>query len=290
MHYKRITVLFTLPVVMIFFGLLMQSCARKDASPSNRYVVLSPEIAEILCAIGAEADIVGVTDECIYPASLTAKTSVGKFGALNREKIIALKPTLIFSSSLEQQAVAEEFAKLGFRVESFYPRSLDHMLSGIRDIGKLTHHTREASDLADDLAVFIRDTRDKAKGSPRPKVYLEIYRDPLMSVSDQSFVGELIELAGGDNIFPTLERDYSRIDPEDVISAAPDIIICYSQDTLAGITNRKGWQDIPAVRDKRIYFDKDIDPDWIQRAGPRIVNGTGRLIEIYQDWAEDQRK
>ena len=102
-----------------------------------------------------------------------------------------------------------------------------------------------------------------------------------MSVSDQSFVGELIELAGGDNIFTELERDYSRIKAEDVIRAAPDIIICYSQDSVDNIKKRMGWQNIPAVQNNRIYFEKDLNPDWILRAGPRCILGARRLQEIF---------
>jgi iron complex transport system substrate-binding protein len=117
-------------------------------------------------------------------------------------------------------------------------------------------------------------------GKPRPKVYLEINLEPLMSVSDQSFVGELIELAGGDNIFTTLERDYSRIKAESVIKAKPEIMICYSQDTMDNIRKRLGWKDIPAIKNQLIYFEKDLNPDWLLRAGPRCLLGIMRLQEI----------
>ena len=90
----------------------------------------------------------------------------------------------------------------------------------------------------------------------------------------------LIETAGGNNVFDVLERDYCRIDAEDVVAAKPDIIICYSQETLQTILNRKGWQDIPAIRNKRVYFEKDINPDWMQRATPRAILGMERLREL----------
>ncbi|HNX37108.1 MAG TPA: cobalamin-binding protein [Candidatus Cloacimonadota bacterium] len=261
--------------------LLAYGCAKPKQENKDRYVVLSPEIAEILCALGAASDIVGVTDECTYPAELHGIESVGKFGALDREKIISLKPTVIFSSALEQEAIASEFSKLGFRVESYYPKSLDSMIMGIREIGGIVDKHNEMLALTDSLLSFISRTRKQTAGQTRPRVYIEIYRDPLMSASDQSFVGELIELAGGDNVFPTLERDYSRVKAEDVINSNPDVIICYSQDTLASILSRKGWQNIPAIKNKQIYFEKDIEPDLIQRAGPRIVQGVTRLREIF---------
>ncbi|MDZ4121495.1 MAG: helical backbone metal receptor, partial [Candidatus Cloacimonadaceae bacterium] len=252
------------------------------AQESRSIVVLSPEVAEILVAIGAEDRIVGVTEECTYPEVLLSKPRVGKFGLLDRERIISLKPALIFASALEQEGLAGEFSRLGYRVETVYPRSLAEMISEIRRIGEIVDMAESANALADSLAMEIARIKMAAdlRGA-KPRVYLEIYRDPLMSVSDQSFVGELIETAGGDNIFPTLERDYARIKAEDVVSARPDIIICYSHDTLDNILNRKGWSNIPAIQTQSIYFESDIDPDLIQRAGPRAIQGMQILAEIF---------
>ncbi len=247
-----------------------------------RYVVLSPELAEIIAVIEGTNNIVGVTEECAWPAELQAKARVGKFGALDREKIIALQPTLVFASSLEQQAAATELAKLGIPVHTVYPRSIEELLEAVKTVGAALKMPDRAAFVADSLRAEL--DRIKATpppgGSPRPKVYLEIYREPLMSVADSSFVGQLIELAGGDNIFSHLERDYSRIRAEDVIRAKPDIMICYSRDSLANIQKRLGWQDIPAVKNNRICFENDLNPDWILRAGPRCVQGAKRLREI----------
>lgn len=269
--------------LILIMIMVLCSCAKSSKEQEARYVVLSPEVAEILYAIGAGDKIVGITEECTFPEALKGLAVVGKFGALNREQVIALKPTIIFSSALEQEAIAAEFSKLGYRVESFYPESIDDMLIGVRHLGVVTNHNEAASSLADSLSEHISAMKQSAPSS-RPKIYLEIYRDPLMSVADSSFVGQLIEVAGGDNIFSSLERDYARVKTEAVIQAAPDIMICYSQDSLENILNRKGWQDIPAIRDKRIYFEKDISPDLIQRAGPRIIQGLQRLREIILQW------
>lgn len=261
-------------------GFGISACKKNTQGEENRYVVLSPEVAEILAAIGATDRIVGLTEECTHPEELLTKEIVGKFGMLNREKIVSLDPGIIFSSALEQKAVAEEFTKLGYRVETVYPRTVAEMFSEIERLGKITGLEENASALITQMRSEYDTVQKQSEGLSRPKVYLEIYRDPLMSVSDQSFVGELIEVAGGDNIFSVLERDYSRIKAEDVINAAPDIIICYSQDSLSNILNRKGWQRIPAIQNKQVYFEADLNPDWIQRAGPRTVLGIKRLQEI----------
>ncbi|MDZ4181266.1 MAG: helical backbone metal receptor [Candidatus Cloacimonadaceae bacterium] len=282
-RYKHLPIL-TGVISLILLCLGMSSCHTQSSTAEDRYVVLSPEVAEIIAALGATNSIVGITEECDFPAELAAIPKVGKFGMLNKESIIALKPSIVFTSALEQEAMAQELKKLGLRVEQIYPRSLDEMIAEIRRLGTIIGKEEAAKALADSIAGFLTALKADTSDSPKPKVYIEIYRDPLMSVSDASYVGELIESAGGDNIFAVLERDYARVKNEDVIKAMPDIMICYSQDSLQNILNRKGWQDIPAIRKRRIYFEKDIDPDLIQRATPRAMQGIKRLREIFAEF------
>ena len=259
------------------------SCSKtNEIKAGQRIVVLSPEVAEIVATLGGTDLLVGITEECDYPPELGKVPKIGKFGAIKREAILALKPDLVFTSALEQEALAQELSKLGLKVEQIYPKKLNDLPLSITRIGNLIGKSAEADVLARSIELSIRAMRSQTAGAKRPKVYLEIYRDPLMSVSDSSFVGEVIETAGGDNIFSVLERDYARVDPEDVVAARPDIIICYSQDTLANILARKGWQDLPAIRNKRVYFEKDIDPDWILRATPRTILGLQKLRELFQ--------
>ncbi|MBP7309674.1 MAG: cobalamin-binding protein [Candidatus Cloacimonetes bacterium] len=271
--------------VLIILALLLGACGPASQSKGG-YVVLSPEVAEILCAIGAEEQISGVTAECDYPPSLASKYPVGNFSTVNKEAILAMKPELVFCSALEQEGIAGELKKLGLKVIEVYPKSLGALLNEINRLGKLTGHAAEAAQLRTSMETAIKDIKTSNTGKARPKVYLEIYRDPLMSVADSSLVGELIETAGGDNIFPTLERDYARVSAEAIIKAAPDIMICYSQDTLANIRTRKGWQDIPAIKTGHIYFEDSISPDLIQRATPRSIEGMKALQTAFSTWRE----
>lgn len=270
-----------LPVLVLSLG-CQQSETRgnRHKESEKRYVVLSPELAEIIALIEGTDNIVGRTEECNYPESISAKPVVGKFGALNREKIINLKPTLVFASSLEQQAIGAELQKLGIKVVTVYPKSIQEMLEAVRTVGKAISQVQRAAYVADSLSTELAELQKNIPAGNRPKVYVEIYSEPMMSVSDQSFVGSLVETAGGDNIFSELERDYSRINAEEVIKANPDIVLCYSQLRQQDVVKRLGWQNIPAVRTNKIYFEKDLNPDWIMRAGPRCLLGIRRLQEI----------
>jgi len=276
-----------LPIIIIII-LFTFSCKQSEKNQKKGIVVLSPEVAEIICALNAENEITGITAECNYPPSLQQKKIVGSFSSIDKEAIIALNPRLIFCSSLEQESIALDLKNLGFQVEVIYPESINAMFSDIERIGTLIRRKEAAGKLVKDLKEEREKIKANSQGKLRPKVYLEIYRNPLMSVSDSSFVGELIETAGGDNIFPRLERDYARINPEAVISAKPDIMICYSQDTLENIINRKGWQNIPAIQKRKIFFEKDINPDLIQRATPRCIEGMKILSKLFEDWQKEQ--
>lgn len=276
----------TLLIIIIpLFSML--SCKPREAVSKASYVVLSPEVAEILAALGASDEISGITVECDYPPELSNKVIVGNFGAIDKEKVLALDPQIVFTSALEQEAIATDLRKLGIEVVTSYPKNLDEMLSEIFRLGEIVGRQSEAKALVDSLQTEIGEIGKAAENSgKKPKVYLEIYRDPLMSVSDESLVGELINHSGGINAFQILERDYSRINPEEVIKAMPDIMICYSRDSLENIISRKGWNVIPAIKNRQIYFEEDISPDLIQRASPRSIQGMKELAKIYQKWRE----
>jgi len=267
--------------LMVCFMMLTACKTAKFKTEGKRYVVLSPEIAEIIAMIEGTDNIVGITEECNFPSEYAGKTVVGKFGSVNKERLISLKPGIVFVSSLEQRSLASDLAKLGIRYVTIYPSTIAEMLTGIQTIGDVLGKPQRAKFVADSLRAELEKVRANTANKPRPKVYLEIYREPLMSVSDQSFVGELIELAGGDNIFSKLERDYSRIKAEDVIKAKPEIMICYSQDSKDNIRKRLGWKNLPAIRNDRIYFEPEINPDLILRAGPRCLLGAKRLQELF---------
>jgi iron complex transport system substrate-binding protein len=268
-------------LILLISIILLCSCSPRKTSTQPRYVITSPEVAELIAYIQGTHHIVGVTDECTFPASLKDIPRVGKFGAIDKEKILTLKPTIVFTSGLEQASLAEELNKLSIQTYVYYPKTIDEMISKIKEIGKLTSAEKNANTLADTLREHIVKLQKMNQGVRRPRVFLEIYHEPLMSVSDLSFVGQVIDLAGGRNIFPLLERDYARVKAEDVITRDPNIIISYSEIPVKDIKNRRGWEKIDAIKNNRIYLDKDISPDLILRAGPRVLEGIDALHKLF---------
>jgi iron complex transport system substrate-binding protein len=258
-------------IFILFFSLTLKA--------KQRIIITSPELAEIIYILDGSTHIVGITKECDYPPQIRNIDKVGNFSSLNYEKIIKLNPTLIFTSSLEQSQTATKLQHFGFKVVQIYPNDLKSLESSITEIGNLIDRKEKADSLSNYITESINNFGYNQKN--RPRIFLEIYGNPLMTVSDNSFVGQLIKLAGGENVFPKLPRDYCRISSEKVIAVNPDIIITtYPGITSKYIKRRMGWSSINAIKNNRIYTIKNINPDLILRAGPRIIDGIKALHKV----------
>jgi len=274
-------------IFLILIGIIIVCCSKTETEITTlkpSLIILSPEVAEIVCAIGGEENILAVTNECDYPGILKSKEKVGSFSSPNIEKIIALHPDMIFISGLEQDVVKAQLKKLGLSVYQFYPKNVDELLLIFEKIGRLIGKEKSASEI---IKNFRKELNAIPMPTTKPKVYIEIYNKPLMTVSSNSFVGDLIEKSGGENIFPTLPRDYCRVSAESIVKRNPDIIIitCPAV-TKAKIKNRLGWGRVNAIKYDRIYTVEDIDSDLLIRAGPRSIKGIKILSKIFQDFNE----
>ena len=275
-------------LLVLVFILLLVSCQKKTTNDSRlttneNIIVTSPEVAEIICELGLIDRISGVTLECDYPEELQNKTIVGTFGKVDMEKVIALDPTLVFVSGLEQEFIATELAKMEIKVETIYPNTVMEMLDSIMRIGEIMGVPERSKALTKALRAEI-ESLQAAVSEKRPSIYVEIYGNPLMSVSDSSYVGELVELAGFDNIFSELPRVYSRISPEAVLDADPEyILLLYPGINAEDVKERKGWQNLAAVRNNRVFGEEVINADLLLRATPRSIIELAGLINLRTD-------
>ncbi len=286
--FKKLKYIFLTTILFLFIS--CTSSQKKSDQP--RYIITSPEIAEIFCLIQGMENIVGITTECDFPSELKPIPKVGTFGKVDFEKIIELNPTIVFTSALEQDALSDELQKLNIKTIKIYPKSINEMIKAIRDIGIIINKEKRSNFIADSLQTKLTNltsspippnSTNSTSSTISPKVYIEIYGSPIMSVSDKSFVGEVVQAASGNNIFSELPRDYSRIKPEEVIEANPEIIILtYPGINAAHIKERKGWEVISACKNNRIYTVDDINPDLILRASPRVIEGIKKLKKIFK--------
>ncbi|MDD5018900.1 MAG: cobalamin-binding protein [Candidatus Omnitrophica bacterium] len=264
--------------------------AQEDAlfEKKLRIISLAPATTEILFALGADDEIVGVSQFCNYPAAALTKEKTGTFSAPDIEKIIFLKPDVIFCTGLEQAETVHNLRLLGFNVCVSDPKNFDELFASITLIAERIHKNAAAEALVADMKKKIRALRARAAqktAERKQKVFIEIWHDPLVTAGRASFLHELINLAGGENIAGVIPGAYGMINPELVIAKNPDcIILAYMQTTelRETIQTRLGWAKIAAVRNNRIYAD--IDPDLFLRPGPRAVLALENIHErLYPD-------
>jgi len=260
-------------------------------SPPERIVSLAPSNTEILFAIGAGDKVVGVTDFCNYPYNFTEwieagnMTSIGNYYGPSTEPIVALDPDLVLASSGSLEA-AENLHDLGYNVLVIESRTLDGVLQDILLVGRATDRHMEAGALVSEVRARIDAVSNQAaSATSTPKVYHEIWYDPMMSAGPGTWVDELITLAGGENIFNDATTSWPVISSEAVIEKNPDVMVFPDMymgrqnfyETLETVTNRPGWDLISAVQDDALY---EIKADILSRSGPRLADALEILAKM----------
>jgi iron complex transport system substrate-binding protein len=243
----------------------------------QRIVSLAPSITEILFEIGAGKQVVGRTDYCDYPEEVKDLPSIGGFSAesISMESIIALEPDLVIGGSVYQAEVIKSLRDAGIPAFVSQPANLAEIKDSLGLIGQITGHVDEAKTSADEMQARIDAVTQAVSGIPanqRPTVFYEVWHEPLMSSNGKTVVGELIDLAGGVNIFADLPDEYPTVSVEQIVEVDPQFIIGPSshgdQMTAEVIGSREGWGNLSAVKNKAIYI---VDGNIVSHSSPRIV-------------------
>lgn len=275
MFYKRHRVP-TLLALLLAFGC---SPRPEPTAGGPRIISLAPNLTEMVCAVGGADTLVGRTSACNYPPDIVGRVPVvGGFGTPSMETLIALKPTAILDVDLEDESLAARIDALGLSRHRIACRSLDDIPGAVRAIGILACRTNEAGALAARLETEIAGLRALPAPTRRPSVFVEIWSDPLMTAGPNTFISDLIWLAGGSNICDQA-RDYLQVSAEWVIKRDPDIILCLAMSDAGSprdrVMQRAGWQTIRAVKTGRVHDQVNIDV--LTRPGPRVMEGIEAL-------------
>ena len=192
-------------------------------SPPERIVSLAPSNTEILFAVGAGDKVVGVTDFCNYPYDFAAwveagnMTSIGNFRNPSVEPIVALAPDLVLVSTGSLDT-ANNLRSLGYTVFTPNPKNLADIMDNIIKVGKATGHKSQAASVVNDMQQRIDIVINGVKNATtRPKVYVESWNNPYISVGQETFINDLIKLAGGQNIFENATIAYPTVSSEAII-------------------------------------------------------------------------
>lgn len=240
----------------------------------RRVVCLTEETTEILYRIGAADLVVGVSGYTVRPPEARKKPRVSAFITADIPKIEALSPDLVLTFSDLQADIVRDLLKRGHTVVGFNQRSVDEILQTVRMVGALVGFASEAAALAAELERGLEHMREKAAALPRrPRVFFEEWDEPL--ISGIRWVSELVEIAGGEDVFPELRTRHDGpgriVAPDAVIPRAPEVILaswCGKKVRPERIRARAGWDALPAVRDGRIH---EIKSALILQPGPAAL-------------------
>ena len=247
---------------------------------SQRIVSLVPSTTEIIFALDAQDKLVARTDFCNWPPEAQAIPSVGGFDGktISLERIVAFQPDLVCIADVMHNHLIQPLEALGIKVFLSTAQKLDQIYEEVVQLGELTGHQKDAQQLIAKIDSQLQEAQllvAKAQPSQQnlgTKVYWEVAAAPYFSPGKDSFITDLLEAMGLENIFGQVAQSYPQVNEEGIIAGQPDFIFFpdYNFQGAAGaqaIASRTGWQKLPAVVHGKIY---PVDSDLFSRPGPRV--------------------
>jgi iron complex transport system substrate-binding protein len=252
----------------------------------ERIVCLTEETTETLYLLGEERRIVGISGYTVRPPrARQEKPRISSFLSARIDKILELKPDLVLGFSDLQADIARDLAKAGLNIMIFNQRSVDEILSMILTLSSLVGATEKGAALVSELEGNLLQIREKAKAFPRrPRVYFEEWDEPM--ISGIRWVSELVEIAGGEDVFAEKSHSQSatgRIisDSRAVLERDPEVILgswCGKKFRPERVAARPGWATVAAVKANQLFEVKSAD---ILQPGPAaLTDGVRRIHSV----------
>jgi cobalamin transport system substrate-binding protein len=265
--------------VRVFFPVVLLAVLAGATAPAppRRVISLAPSLTEIVFALGAGDRLVGVTRYCDVPQAAKALPRIGGMedGSIDFERVLHLRPDLVLAIGEDQETAVATLKRLGARVEVVTSQTVDDTCGAVTRVGALLGREEAARSLRAELERRVARVRAAVAALPaghRPRVFYEVWDHPLMTGTRRSLAGQLIELAGGENIFADLSGRYVEVSPEAVLARNPQVILAPDHHALAvaleNLARRPGFARVDAVRNGRIRL---FDGNLISRPGPRIA-------------------
>lgn len=266
------------------------SCYDQRMFPPQRIVCLTEETVETLYLLGEQDRIVGVSGYAVRPPQVRKeKPRVSAFISADVPKILALAPDLVLAFSDLQADIVAELVRANVAVHVFNQRDLAGIFDMIRTLGALIGAGAKADALTASLTERVAGARERAaRLQRRPRIYFEEWDEPM--ISGIGWVSELIETAGGTDVFADLSRAKSAKDrivtARQVIEARPDIIVgswCGKKFVPAKVAARKGFSEVPAVATGWL---REVKSALILQPGPAaLTDGLDALSAMFAEWA-----
>lgn len=241
-----------------------------------RVVSLTPNLTEILFALEAGPQVVGVTRNDHFPAEVEKLPKVGDL-QLNYEALLSLRPDLVVYDPLLHQQHQAHLQRLGLKLQPLPSRNLSEMLESIQILGQSLGRESQAQKLVEQLRAELDGCRARARAlKHHPTALLEIWPDPLTAAGRETYCSDVIELAGFRNVVP--QGNFPVLSLEEVFRLNPEVLIC-THPLAHELKTKSAWSQLDAVKHGRVV---EVPEDWLVRPGPRVVDALHRL----QTWLE----
>jgi len=286
-HVKFLVVAVALVCGIVLAGLLRSLAFKggrhQEPSVPKRVITMTPGLTECVYALGLDDKLVAVSQFSDWPPEAKEKNEIGGWLNPNFEKIQELKPDLLLIQG-EHDKVRKFCSRWGIKYASFEFASIADILSDLERLAAIMGSPERGVQLSAQIRAGLADVKESVAGGGRTRVFLVTGREKgslrsLGTTGKGTFLTELIDIAGGSNIFGDIENNYPRVSVESVIQRAPEVIIEVSYGRESGGESRNAiedWKamDVPAVKSGRVYRLHD---DYVLKPGPRIVK-TARLL------------
>ena len=280
MRYLLILFLFMLFTAPLLAATFTDAVGRQVVldEPPRRIISLVPSVTEILFALGAEEQLVAVTDACTYPEAATSLPNVGQYADPSLEQILLHRPDLVFASAdMNRPDQVKRLESLNIPVFVVYPSTVQETLETIRAIGQVTGHAAAAEALVDDFSRRLRHIEQQLADRPKISALVCVMLQPLVVAGPDTIVGDILRYAGAVNPVPAGNTNYPTWNMEALLRIDPEVIIVSAhpgQPAPAMVFDQ--WPQLRAVREQRII---ETVADWIHRPGPRMILGIEALAQ-----------
>ena len=236
-----------------------------------------PNITEIVFALNLGDKVVGVTQNCNYPPEAQKKEKIGR-ESINLEKVFSLNPDLIIMLEDAQKKEVLKLRERGLPVITVNPRTVSEVIDSIVMIGWMTGATADAKAVTDDMKRRIASVEAGIFPLITKKVFMAVGYRPLIGAGGNTFLNDVIRIAGGDNVLQNMKSPYPEINFEELYRLNPQyIIIPKGLADENEILKDRRWERLNAVKNGRILF---IDPDILFRPGPRIIEAIEEMAKF----------
>ena len=272
---------FVLVCLLFLAGLLLfQQIRRYRPHPANvgqthKIVSMSPSLTEILFELGLGKNLVGVTNYCVYPPETARIEKIGDFVNPNFERILDLRPNLIFAERWSSSRIVSRLRDAGLKiVEIQTPRSIDEIYATILEVGQAVSQEEKAREITSDMRLRIQKIQAQTGSMVgRPALYVEI-DVPSWTVGGLSYTSEAISLCGARNLFEDVQKAALQASVEAIFKRDPDIILSFDA-RASDFARRPGWAQLKAVRENKII--DDIGRNLLSHGNHRLVAGMEQL-------------